>query len=115
MGDLFLLFQLGLGGELLELRILRLVADVDHAGFLVLVDVSGSTFQRAAMQLISRQGVDTLPSASRVDGVRSWKPADLSSDSWLAASMLAQPANPMSPQTATINEASSRLEKLARF
>ena len=39
-------------------------------------------------------------SAFRVDGVRAWKPADDSSDSWLADSIVAQPASVKSPQTA---------------
>ena len=98
MSDLFLLSQLRLGGELPELLILRLMTDPDYSGLLVLVSVNSFTLPSSAVQLIGgERGVCRL--CLGVDGVRAWKPADFSSDSWLFASMLAQPASVNNPQT----------------
>ena len=60
-GRKLLFFQLGLGSQLFVLGILRLATEIDDTGFLILVGVDCASFQRAAMELVSRQsGIGSL-------------------------------------------------------
>ena len=60
-GRKLLFFQLCIDSQLFVLGILRLVTEIDDTGFLILVGVDCLSFQRAAMELVSRQsGIGSL-------------------------------------------------------